>query len=118
MDAPWHYAPTSEGKPARTIDEVPLDWCYGSGIVLDIRHLDINAAATVVLIAAVWAGLLAVWFTLFGIVMKGHDVSLILPVILLGASASAGLAYVVPQAIRNMARDLVPRASGLINPAT
>jgi kynurenine formamidase len=38
LDAPWHYAPTSEGKPARTIDEVPLEWCYGDGVVLDFRH--------------------------------------------------------------------------------
>jgi kynurenine formamidase len=38
MDAPWHYAPTSEGRPAKTIDEVPLDWCYGDGVVLDLRH--------------------------------------------------------------------------------
>jgi kynurenine formamidase len=38
MDAPWHYAPTSEGKPARTIDQVPLEWCYGDGVVLDMRH--------------------------------------------------------------------------------
>ena len=38
LDAPWHYAPTSEGKPARTIDEIPLEWCYGDGVVLDLRH--------------------------------------------------------------------------------
>ena len=38
LDAPWHYAPTSEGKKARTIDEVPLEWCYSDGLVLDIRH--------------------------------------------------------------------------------
>jgi kynurenine formamidase len=38
LDAPWHYAPTSEGKPARTIDQVPLEWCYGDGVVLDLRH--------------------------------------------------------------------------------
>jgi kynurenine formamidase len=37
MDAPWHYGPTSAGKPARMIDEVPLDWCYGPGVVLDFR---------------------------------------------------------------------------------
>lgn len=37
LDAPWHYAPTSEGKPARTVDEIPLDWCYGDGVVLDFR---------------------------------------------------------------------------------
>ncbi|WP_158734714.1 cyclase family protein [Alteribacillus sp. YIM 98480] len=38
MDAPWHYAPTSEGKPARTIDDVPLEWCYNNGVRLDFRH--------------------------------------------------------------------------------
>jgi kynurenine formamidase len=47
VDAPWHYAPTSEGRPARTIDEMPLEWFYGRGVVLDISHLDTNAAASV-----------------------------------------------------------------------
>jgi len=37
MDAPWHYGPTSEGKPARTIDEIPLEWCFGAGVRLDFR---------------------------------------------------------------------------------
>ncbi len=32
MDAPWNYHPTMDGgKPAMTIDEVPLDWCMGPG---------------------------------------------------------------------------------------
>ncbi len=35
VDAPWHYWPTSEGKPARKIDEMPLEWFYGDGVVLD-----------------------------------------------------------------------------------
>ncbi|WP_102271722.1 cyclase family protein [Cytobacillus massiliigabonensis] len=35
VDAPWHYWPTSEGRPSRTIDEMPLEWFYGDGIVLD-----------------------------------------------------------------------------------
>jgi kynurenine formamidase len=38
VDAPYHYAPTSEGKPARTIDQVPLEWCFAPGVVLDMRH--------------------------------------------------------------------------------
>jgi kynurenine formamidase len=38
VDAPWHFGPTSEGRPARTIDEVPLEWCYGPGVRLDMRH--------------------------------------------------------------------------------
>lgn len=28
MDAPWHYGLFSEGKPARTIDQILLEWCY------------------------------------------------------------------------------------------
>ncbi len=38
VDAPYHYAPTSEGRPARTIDEVPLEWCLAPGVVIDVRH--------------------------------------------------------------------------------
>jgi kynurenine formamidase len=38
VDAPYHYGPTAEGAPARRIDEVPLEWCYAPGVVLDVRH--------------------------------------------------------------------------------
>lgn len=38
LDAPWHYGPRCEGKPSRTIDEIPLEWCFGDGVVLDFRH--------------------------------------------------------------------------------
>lgn len=38
VDAPYHYHPTSEGRPARRIDEVPLEWCFAPGVVLDMRH--------------------------------------------------------------------------------
>jgi kynurenine formamidase len=38
VDAPYHYAATSAGRPARTIDEVPLHWCFGPGVVLDMTH--------------------------------------------------------------------------------
>ena len=38
IDAPWHYGPESEGKPARKIDELPLDWFFSDGVVLDLRH--------------------------------------------------------------------------------
>ena len=38
LDAPWHYHPTMDGgKPAMTIDEVPLDWCLRPGVKLDFR---------------------------------------------------------------------------------
>ncbi len=38
VDAPYHYGPESEGRPARRIDEVPLEWCFAPGVVLDMRH--------------------------------------------------------------------------------
>ena len=38
LDAPWHYGPVSGGKKAKTIDEIPLEWCYGDGVVLDFTH--------------------------------------------------------------------------------
>jgi kynurenine formamidase len=38
LDAPWHYHPMSEGKLAKTIDQIPLEWCYSDGVVLDFRH--------------------------------------------------------------------------------
>lgn len=38
VDAPWHYGPESEGKPAKKVDELPLDWFFSDGVVLDLRH--------------------------------------------------------------------------------
>lgn len=43
LDAPYHYHPTMDHKlggprPAMTIDEVPLDWCFQPGVKLDFRH--------------------------------------------------------------------------------
>ncbi|WP_228430835.1 cyclase family protein [Baekduia soli] len=37
VDAPWHYNSTVAGEPARTIDELPLEWFFGPGVVLDLR---------------------------------------------------------------------------------
>jgi kynurenine formamidase len=37
LDAPWHYGPESGGEPARTVDEIPLEWCCGDAVVLDFR---------------------------------------------------------------------------------
>jgi kynurenine formamidase len=38
MDAPWHFGPLCENKPSKTIDQIPLNWCFGPGVVLDLRH--------------------------------------------------------------------------------
>ncbi|WP_370207402.1 cyclase family protein [Pararhodobacter marinus] len=44
LDAPYHHHSTMDralvpgGRPAITIDEVPLDWCFQPGVKLDFRH--------------------------------------------------------------------------------
>ena len=47
VDAPWHYSPVSGEKKARTIDEMPLEWFYGDGVVLDMRHKPGGSGVTV-----------------------------------------------------------------------
>jgi kynurenine formamidase len=38
VDAPWHYNSRIGGEPAETIDELPLDWFFGPGVVLDMTE--------------------------------------------------------------------------------
>jgi kynurenine formamidase len=54
VDAPYHYGPTSEGRPACRIDEVPLEWCFAPGVVLDLRH---KAAGTFITVDDLHAAL-------------------------------------------------------------
>ena len=36
VDAPWHYNSRVRGERAQTIDELPLEWFFGPGVVLDM----------------------------------------------------------------------------------
>lgn len=39
LDAPWHYHPTmNHGEQATTIDNMPLEWCFSDGVVLDFSN--------------------------------------------------------------------------------
>ncbi len=39
LDAPYHYHPKMDkGEPALTIDQIPLEWCFSDGVVLDFSH--------------------------------------------------------------------------------
>ena len=38
IDAPWHYSPTTNGIKAKSIDEIPLDWCFSKAVVIDVTH--------------------------------------------------------------------------------
>jgi kynurenine formamidase len=53
LDAPSHYNSTIAGRPAQTIDQLPLDWFFRPGMVLDfhdradgqtIEVIDVEAA--------------------------------------------------------------------------
>ncbi len=46
VDAPWHYFPTCGGKPARTIELLPLEWFFADAFVLDFRHMARGALIT------------------------------------------------------------------------
>jgi kynurenine formamidase len=47
IDAPSHYGPLSAGKPAATIEAIPLEKCIGPGVVLDLTHKADDDAITV-----------------------------------------------------------------------
>ena len=38
VDAPWHYNSQIQGRTAETIDELPLEWFFSDGVVLDMTH--------------------------------------------------------------------------------
>jgi kynurenine formamidase len=46
VDAPLHFGPIVEGKTARSIDELPLDWFYRDGVRLDVRNVGRNELIT------------------------------------------------------------------------
>ena len=70
VDAPFHYAPRSaDGSPAATIDELPLDWFYGDGVVLDLRH---KQAGDFIEVSDLQAALRRIDYTL-----KPHDIVLL-----------------------------------------
>jgi kynurenine formamidase len=38
VDAPWHYNSVIRGRKAASIDELPLEWFFADGVVLDMTH--------------------------------------------------------------------------------
>ncbi len=46
LDATYHFWDTSEGKPAKRIDQIPLEWCYADGVLLDFTHKGKGEALT------------------------------------------------------------------------
>jgi kynurenine formamidase len=95
MDAPWHFASTMDrGRPAISIDQVPLEWCFAPGVKLDFRGY---ADGHVVTDAELEAELLR----------SGHDLR---PLDIVLMNTSAGARYGQP--------DYVDRGCGFGRDAT
>lgn len=48
MDSPFHYGDEDKnGNPMKTISEIPLEWCYGKGVVLDVSGSDKTGSVTI-----------------------------------------------------------------------
>ncbi|MBI1179939.1 MAG: cyclase family protein [Alphaproteobacteria bacterium] len=81
LDAPYHFHSTmNRGERAWTIDEVPLEWCYGDGVKLDFRHFGDGYVATEADVAAE--------LDRIGYEVKPHDIVLV--------NTAAGGAYGSP----------------------
>ncbi len=46
LDAPYHYNSTIQGRPSETIDELPLDWFFAPGVVVDALDREDGDAVT------------------------------------------------------------------------
>lgn len=46
LDAPWHYNSQIGGSRAETIDELPLDWFFGPGVVVSATEREDGDALT------------------------------------------------------------------------
>lgn len=42
VDAPFHYAPECGDRPSRTIDEIPVEWFWGSGVCINLEDHEQN----------------------------------------------------------------------------
>ena len=87
LDAPYHHHSTMDralvpgGRPAVTIDEVPLDWCFQPGVKLDFRHFEDGYVVTPEDVEAELARI-------------GHSLS---PLEIVVVNTSAGAAYGRPE---------------------
>jgi len=44
VDAPYHFGTKCQGENAKKIDQMPLDWFFGDGVVLNLTHKKPNDA--------------------------------------------------------------------------
>jgi kynurenine formamidase len=46
LDYSFHYGSRSEGRPSKTAEEIPLEWCYCEGVKLTLTHKKPNETIT------------------------------------------------------------------------
>lgn len=46
LDYSFHYGSKCEGKPSKTADEIPLEWCYSDGVRLDFTDKNSSEVIT------------------------------------------------------------------------
>lgn len=46
LDYSFHYGSKSEGRPSKTAEEIPLEWCYCDGVKLTFTHKKPNEVIT------------------------------------------------------------------------
>ena len=46
LDYSYHYGSLSEGRPSKTAEEIPLEWCISNGVRLNLRHKTPNETIT------------------------------------------------------------------------
>jgi kynurenine formamidase len=46
LDYSYHYGSLSEGRPSKTAEEIPLEWCYCDGVKLNLTHKKPNESIT------------------------------------------------------------------------
>lgn len=42
LDYSFHYGSRSEGRRSKTAEEIPLEWCFGNGVKLNLLHKKSN----------------------------------------------------------------------------
>ncbi|MDD2689625.1 MAG: cyclase family protein [Candidatus Omnitrophica bacterium] len=46
LDYSFHYGSLSEGRPSKTAEEIPLEWCYSNAVKLNLTHKKNNETIT------------------------------------------------------------------------
>lgn len=105
LDAPHHYGPTQGNRQGRTVDEIPLRWCVGDGVLLDMRHKGKGES--------IWREDLIRGLDALSYELKPYDI----PLIWTGTSAhfkAAGYDMMHPGLRRDATEYLVDRGARLI----